>query len=51
MVVRREVYRIWVRKPEGIRPLGRPRHRCEDNNKWIFRSEIWWYAMDYIGLG
>jgi hypothetical protein len=22
-----------VRKPEGKRPLGRPRHRCEDNIK------------------
>ena len=26
--VRREgVYRVLVRKPEGKRPLGRPRHR------------------------
>jgi len=26
-------YRILVRKPEGKRPLGRPRHRWEDNIK------------------
>ena len=30
---RRGVYRILVRKPEGKRLLGRPRHRWEDNIK------------------
>jgi len=30
---RRGVYRILVRKPEGKRPLGRPRCRWEDNIK------------------
>jgi hypothetical protein len=25
------VYRVLVEKPEGKRPLGRPRHRWEDN--------------------
>ena len=30
---RRGVYRVLVEKPEGKRPLGRPRHRCEDNIK------------------
>jgi hypothetical protein len=30
---RRAVYRILVGKPEGKRPLGRPRHRSEDNIK------------------
>ena len=29
----REVYRILVGKPEGKRPLGRPRRRWEDNIK------------------
>jgi hypothetical protein len=29
----RGVYRVLVRKPEGKRPLGRPRHRWEDNIK------------------
>jgi hypothetical protein len=28
---RRGVYRILVRKPEGKRPIGRPRRRWEDN--------------------
>jgi hypothetical protein len=29
----RGVYRVLVGKPEGKRPLGRPRLRCEDNIK------------------
>jgi hypothetical protein len=33
MVERRGVYRVLVRKPEGKRPIGRPRHRWEDNIK------------------
>jgi len=30
---RRGAYRVLVRKPEGKRPLRRPRHRWEDNIK------------------
>jgi hypothetical protein len=30
---RRGVYRVLVGKPEGKRPLGRPRHKWEDNIK------------------
>jgi len=30
---RRGVYRVFVGKPEGKRPLGRPRRRWEDNTK------------------
>jgi hypothetical protein len=29
----RGVYRVLVEKPEGKRPLGRPRRRWEDNTK------------------
>jgi len=29
----RSVSRVLVGKPEGKRPLGRPRHRWEDNMK------------------
>ena len=29
----RGVHRVLVRKPEGKRPLGRPRRRLEDNIK------------------
>jgi hypothetical protein len=34
----RGVYRVLVRKPEGKRPLGRPRHRWEDSIKMDFRE-------------
>jgi hypothetical protein len=37
----RGVDRVLVGKPEGKRPLGRPRHRWEDNIKmdlWNFRK-------------
>jgi len=30
---RKGVYKVVVGKPEGQRPLGRPRHRWEDNIK------------------
>jgi hypothetical protein len=30
---RRGVYRVLMGKPERKRPLGRPRHRWEDNIK------------------
>jgi len=33
MVERRGVYRVLVGKPEGKRPLERPRRRWEDNIK------------------
>jgi hypothetical protein len=33
MVEGRGVYRVLVGRPEGKRPLGRPRHRWEDNTK------------------
>jgi hypothetical protein len=29
----RGAYRVLVERPEGKRPLGRPRHRWEDNIK------------------
>ena len=29
----RGVHRVLVGKPEGKRPVGRPRRRCEDNIK------------------
>ena len=29
----RGVHRVLVGKPQGKRPLGRPRRRCEDNIK------------------
>jgi len=43
------VYRILVRKPEGKRPLGRPRHRWEDNIKMNLQ-EVVCGGMDWIKL-
>jgi len=34
----RGVYRVLVGKPEGKRPMGRPRRRWEDCIRWIFRK-------------
>ena len=34
----RGVHKVLVGKPEGKRPLGRPRRRWEDNIKRIFRK-------------
>ena len=34
----RNVYRVLMGKPEGKRPLGRTRHRCEDNFKMNLRE-------------
>ena len=35
---RRGVYRVLVGKPEGKRPLGRPRRRWDDNIKMDFQE-------------
>jgi hypothetical protein len=40
----RNGYRILVGKPEGKRPLGRPRCR------WVNIREIGWDGMDWIDL-
>jgi hypothetical protein len=42
-------YRILVGKPEGKRPLGRPRRRWVGNIKMDLR-EIEWDGMDWIDL-
>jgi hypothetical protein len=42
-------YRILVGKPEGKRPLGRPRRRWVDNIKMELR-EVEWDDMDWIEL-
>jgi hypothetical protein len=42
-------YRILVGRPEGRRPLGRPRRRWEDNIEMDLR-EVGWGGMDWIEL-
>jgi hypothetical protein len=46
---RRGAYRALVGKPEGRRPLGRPRRRWEDNIKMDLQ-EVGWGGMDWINL-
>jgi hypothetical protein len=43
------VYRVLVGKPEGKTPLGRPRHRWEDNIKMDLQ-EVGCGVMDCIEL-
>ena len=46
---RRGIYRVLVGKPEGKRPLGRPRRRWEDNIKMDLQ-EVECGGMDWIEL-
>jgi hypothetical protein len=46
---KRNVYRLLVGKPEGKRPLGRPRRRWIDNIKMEI-LEIGVTVVDWIGL-
>jgi hypothetical protein len=46
---KRNTYRILVGKPEGKRPLGRPRRRWVDNITIDF-IEIGWDGIDWIDL-
>jgi len=45
----RGAYRVLVGKPEGKRPLGRPRHRSVDNIRMDLEEVGCWY-LDWIGL-
>jgi hypothetical protein len=42
-------YKLLVGKPEGNRPLGRPRRRWVDNIR-IDLGEVGWGNVDWIGL-
>jgi len=43
------MYRVLVGKPEGRRPMGRPRRRCVDNIRMDLQ-EVGYGYMDWIGL-
>ena len=46
------VYRDLVGKPEGKRPLGRPKRRWEDNIKMdLSGSGMWGFGLDRAGSG
>jgi hypothetical protein len=46
----RNAYSILVGKPEGKRPLGRPRRRWVDNIKMYLR-EIGWDGINWLRIG
>jgi hypothetical protein len=41
-------YKILMGKPEGNRPLGRPRRRSGTILKWIL-DRVGWYGLDSSG--
>jgi hypothetical protein len=59
---KRKVHKVLVGKPEGKRPLGRPRHRWEDGIRmdvrrlvggveWIHLAQHrdwWWAALNAV---
>jgi hypothetical protein len=50
----RNVYRVLVGKPEGRRPLGRPRRRWEDGIKLDLREIGWrggWSGFSWLRIG
>jgi hypothetical protein len=47
---RRNAYRLLVGKPEGKRPLGRPRRRWVDNIRMDLEEVVGWGDVDWIGL-
>jgi hypothetical protein len=51
----RNAYRILVGKPEGKRPLGRPRRRWVDNIKMDLRERGWdcivWTGSIWLRIG
>ena len=46
MEKRRGTYRVLVGKPKGKRPLGRSKHRWEDNIKMDLQAVGWGNGLD-----
>jgi hypothetical protein len=49
MTDRRAAYRVLVGRPDGNRPLGRPRRILENNIKMDLQ-EVGWGGMEWIAL-
>jgi hypothetical protein len=47
------VWKVFVGKPEGRRPLGRPRRRWKDGKRFDLREIGWrvWIGIDWLGVG
>jgi hypothetical protein len=52
MGARRGAYKFLVGQPEGNRPLGRPRHRWEDNIKTYLQDVGWeaWTGLIWLWI-
>jgi hypothetical protein len=46
---KRNAYRLLVGKPEGKRPLGRPRRSWVDNIR-MNHGEVGWSDVDWFGV-
>jgi hypothetical protein len=47
----RKVYKVFVGNPEGKRPLGRPRRRCENGIRMVLKEIGWVCGVDSFGSG
>jgi hypothetical protein len=49
---RKGAYRVLMGKPEGKRPLGRPRHRWEYNTKMDLQELGWgaWTRLNWLRI-
>jgi hypothetical protein len=47
------LYKVLVGKPEGKRPLGRPKRRWEDGIRMDLRKTDWrvWIGFDWLRTG
>jgi hypothetical protein len=47
----RKVYKVLVEKPEGKRPLGRPKLRCEDGIRMDLTESGWgWSGFNWLRI-
>jgi hypothetical protein len=51
MGVERKLYRVLVGKPEGKRPLGRPKNRWEGGIRMDLREIVWGRRVDEVDSG
>jgi hypothetical protein len=49
----RKLYIVFVGKPKGKIPLGKPRRRWEDGNRMDLREIGWrvWIGFDWLRIG
>jgi hypothetical protein len=51
MCEEREVYRVFLRKSDGKRPLGRPRRKWENGIRMDLMEIGWGCGTDSVGSG